>query len=184
MHTVTKDFTGVTLAFAGPRVSVRTMEETDATQEYANWLCDPEVNQYLATKHATVDGLKDYIAEKNQKADALFFGIFLNENDKHIGTVKLEPIELEKKSTTIGVMLGNKACWGKGYAGEAMQLLIDWCFNELGCTEIILGAVSENAAAIRLYSKLGFKEVKRVPADLHYGDQIFDRIWMALKKQI
>ena len=171
------DYSDAKFSFEGPRVTLRIMEDGDATERYAGWINDPEVNRFLGTKHTTVQGLRDYIAQK----DALFFGIFLKDGT-HIGTVKLEPIEHEKNCATIAVMIGDKTCWGKGYAAEAMQLLIDWCFQELKFDEVNLGVIAKNAAAIRAYEKMGFVETKREMAYVQYGDEVHDHVLMALKK--
>mgnify|MGYP001618205486 CR=1 FL=1 len=177
------DFSHARLAFESSRLTLRIMEDHDATPEYAGWLNDPEVNRYLATKSATIQELQDYIRKKDLQVDALFFGVYLKENNAHIGTVKLEPIEPDQKRATIAVMIGDKASWGKGYAAEAMQLLMDWCFNELGFDEVNLGVIAKNAAAIRAYEKLGFVEMKRELAYVQYGDEMHDHVLMAVKRR-
>lgn len=176
------DFANKKLSLSGSRVILRILEDRDATERYAGWLNDPEVNRFLATKSATVTELREYIAKKHAQKDALFFGIYLKENDLIIGTVKLEPIELPKKRATIAVMIGEKTEWGKGYAGEAMKLLMDWCFDELGCEEVNLGVVAKNIAAIRAYEKLGFRETKRDLGYIRYGDELHDQVWMTAMK--
>ncbi len=172
------DFSGVTKEFEGDRIRLRVMDQRDATGQYAGWLNDPEVNKFLATKSATVPELQTYIDAKHKQSDALFFGVYLKTDGTHIGTVKLEPIELEKKRATIAVMIGEKEYWGKGYAGEAMKILMDWCFSELGCEEMNLGVIAKNTGAIRTYEKLGFKEVKRDLGYIRYGDELHDQVWM------
>ena len=174
------DFAKTTMAFEGSRVTLHTMEDRDATEQYVGWLNDPEVKRYLGTKHATIQELRDYIGQKDLQPNALFFGIFLKQDGMHIGTVKLEPIEPEKKCATIAVLIGEKTCWGKGYAAEAMQVLIDWCFRTLGFDEMNLGVIAKNAAAIRAYQKLGFREVKRDLGYVRYGDELHDQVWMTL----
>lgn len=176
------NFTGFTKTFEGDRLKLRTMEEGDATELYAGWLNDPEVNRYLGTKSATLQELREYIAEKDSQNDALFFGIFLKDDERHIGTIKLEPIELEKNRTTIAIMIGDKEYWGKGYGREAMQLLMDWCFDALDCREMNLGVIGMNTGAIRAYEKLGFKEVERKIGSVRYGDAVHDHVLMAFKR--
>ena len=164
----------------GERIYLRPMTEADATPLYASWLNDPEVNKYLATKSATVEELREYVADKNAKDDALLLGIFLKDGDRHVGTSKLEPLEKEK--ATIGVLIGEKSEWGKGYAGEAMRLLIDYCFKDLGLVEVTLGVLAQNEAAIKAYEKLGFKETGRQVGAVHYPNGVFDQVTMVLKK--
>jgi RimJ/RimL family protein N-acetyltransferase len=176
------DFSHVIKSFTGERLVLHAMTSGDATETYAGWLNNPEVNLYLETKSATIEELVQYIEQKDAKSDALFFGIFLKEEGTHIGTIKLEPIEPENHRATIAIMIGDKEQWGKGYAGEAMQLLIDWCFDELGFDVIELGAIGKNAAAIHAYEKLGFQEVKREIGSVQYGEDIHDHVLMELKR--
>lgn len=45
--------------------------------------------------------------------------------------------------------------WGQGYAIEAASATIDWCFDELGWTEIIHSIAPENRASQQLAQRLG-----------------------------
>ena len=177
------DFTNTTLSFESDRIIVRTMEQGDATERYANWINDPEVNRYLGTKSTTIPELLEYIEHWNQDPQALFFGIFLKDNT-HVGTVKLEPINIQNHTAMIAIMIGDKKAWGKGYGSEAMQLLINWCFEELDLEEVTLGVVSTHMPAIRAYEKLGFVGYETELQCLHYGDEIHDRLYMAIKRPV
>lgn len=177
------DFRHLQKTFTSNRLVLRTMKISEATETYASWLNDPEVNLFLETKSATISELIDYISEKDLKPDALFCGIFLKEDGTHIGTIKLEPIKLEQKKATIAIMIGDKQQWGKGYAGESMQLLINWCFDELKLDVIELGAIGKNTAAIHAYEKLGFREVRREIGSVQYRDDIHDHVLMELKRR-
>jgi len=141
----------------GERIYLRILEEDDASEEYASWINDSEVNRYLETKKTTAEDLKKYIAEKRKSEECLFFGIFLKESKKHIGNIKLEPIDTKEKIATMGMMIGDKSHWGKGIATEALNILVDWAFNNLDIYEIDLGVLKDNAAAIKVYEKSGFK---------------------------
>lgn len=141
----------------GDRIYLRKLTEKDATPRYASWLNDPEVNRYLETKKATVEGLKRYIKEKNASLTCLFFGIFLKENHKHIGNIKLEPIDWKNRKATLGILIGDKEHRGKGLGTEAVKSLADWALDGLKLNEINLGVIPENTAAIRAYEKAGFR---------------------------
>jgi len=149
----------------GERIFLKILGEDDASEEYASWINDNEVNRYLETKKTTVDDLKKYIAERARSDECLFFGIFLNEDGsgkhgKHIGNIKLEPISTKDKIATMGMMIGEKSWWGKGIATEALNILVDWAFENLDIYEIGLGVLKDNAAAIKVYEKSGFKVCK------------------------
>lgn len=164
----------------GSRVYLRSLDENDATSDYASWMNDPEVNRFLVTKSATRQSLSEYILKKNLQADALFLGIFLGEEDRHIGTIKLEPIDEAAHEATIAIMVGDKKSWGQGLGGEAMKILIDYACKALQITRISLVVFGSNVIAINAYVKLGFKETNRKTQAVHSGDEVFDQVTMVL----
>src|SRR5205823_1503819 len=50
-----------------------------------------------------------------------------------------------------------------GLMYAAVQALLGWTFGELGMTSASLRVMSDNARAIRLYERCGFREALRVP---------------------
>ena len=141
----------------GKRIYLKTLIEDDASEEYVGWINDKDVNQYLETKRTTLEELRSYITKKKEDENCLFLGIYFKENNKHIGNIKLEPIDFKKKIATMGMLIGDKKYWGRGLATEALNLLVEWSFNNLDLDEIDLGVLKDNAAAIRVYEKAGFK---------------------------
>ena len=141
----------------GNRIYLRKLNEDDATQRYCDWLNDPEVNKYIETKRTSISELKQYIEKKNENPNCLFLGIFLKNNNRHIGNIKLEPIDFKKRNATLGILIGDKDYWGMGIGTEATKLLVDYAFKNLNLKEINLGVISENKAAIRAYKKVGFQ---------------------------
>jgi [ribosomal protein S5]-alanine N-acetyltransferase len=63
------------------------------------------------------------------------FAIILKENDKVIGTCAFISWSDEHKQAEIGFIL-NRSFWGKGYATEAIERLIQWGFDVLGLMRI------------------------------------------------
>ena len=165
----------------GNRIFLRTLKINNANKEYCRWLNDTQVNFYLGTKRATIAGLKKYIKEKNKSSNALLFGIFLKKNQKHIGNIKLEPIDFKEFKTTVGIIIGNKDYWGKGLAPEAIELLTDFAFRKLKIKEVNLGVISENKRAIKAYKKAGFKISGINKKSVCYGKKIYDNLIMSMK---
>ncbi|NQS89568.1 GNAT family N-acetyltransferase [Patescibacteria group bacterium] len=166
----------------GERIYLRELNQEDISPEYCNWLNDPMVNKFLETKKTTIEELKQYVKEKKENSNCLFLGIFLKENNKHIGNIKLEPIDFNNKRATIGILIGNKDYWGKGIAAEATKLLVNYAFNSLDLKEVNLGVISENKAAIKVYKKVGFKIDRIEKKSTMYGNKYYDGIIMSINK--
>lgn len=166
----------------GRKIYLKTLTEKNATEEYCRWLNDPEVNKYLETRRATISELKKYIEEKNRNPNCLFLGIFYKKNNKHIGNIKLEPIDVRNHRATLGILIGDKNYWGKGIGTEAIKLLIDYAFNKLNLKEINLGVISDNKRAIRVFKKIGFQIDRIEKKAVRHDEALFDKIIMSIKK--
>ena len=132
------------------------------SQEYLDWLNDFEVNRYLESRQGYNKKLLENFLKEQERKDILFWAIHTKEKNKHIGNIKIDPINLESNSGEYGILIGDKSSWGKGYAKEATSKIIQYCFDTLKLSKITLGVVSENKRAIKLYENLGFKRERIV----------------------
>jgi len=164
------------MAIRGKRIYLRELQPDDASEEYVEWMKDHEVTKYITARNLNFEDVKAYITEKKNARDCLFFGIFDNETNMHLGNIKLEPID--GKKATIGLLIGNKNYWGKGIGQEAMSLALDYAFAMLGICELNLGVASEHLTAIRLYEKLGFRIEKINKGGCQFGGRSHDQLIM------
>lgn len=167
----------------GKRIYLKKLDEKNATQKYCGWLNDPEINKYLETREATVEDLRRYIKDKNENPNCLFLGIFFKENKKHIGNIKLEPIDFDNKKATLGILIGEKEYWGKGIGTEAVKLLVDWTFDNLRLEEVNLGVISENKAAIKVYTKAGFHIDRIEKRSIKHKGELHDKVIMSVRRE-
>ena len=144
----------------GDRIYLKELVVKDVTSDYCSWLNDKEVNKYLETKKAKIKDLKIYVKNKRKSSDCLFFGIFLKKEGRHIGNIKLEPINWIDKSAVMGIMIGDKNYWGGGFGREAIKTLINWTFKKINIDKIELGVLKDNKNAIISYQKTGFEIFK------------------------
>lgn len=138
------------------RLIFKRVSENHVSQDYVDWINDSEVNMYLETRgNYNIDLLKTYIEEQYEK-EVYFWAIHLKETDKHIGNIKIDPINTVNGSGEYGILMGDKENWGKGYAKEASLRIIRYCFEELKLNQITLGVINNNISAVKLYEKMGF----------------------------
>ncbi len=134
------------------------VNEKHCTEEYCGWLNDPEVNEYLNTGSFpyTFEQLSTYIKNYSTAKNVVFLAIHLRENGKHIGNIKIEPIDFINRTAEYGILVGDKNSWQKGYSKEASAAVFTHCFNRLNIRKITLGVIEDNKNAVSLYKKLGF----------------------------
>jgi [ribosomal protein S5]-alanine N-acetyltransferase len=149
-----KDVTLCTLESS--RLFYQPMELKYATNEYLKWLNDPEINKYLEVKKEnSISELESFINDAVKKK-GFFWAIHLKENGKHIGNIKIDPVNKKHGTGEYGILMGDKNEWGKGYAKEASATIINFCFNEMNLRKMTLGVVENNTAAVKLYENMGF----------------------------
>jgi [ribosomal protein S5]-alanine N-acetyltransferase len=139
------------------RLLLLPLSRKHATEEYVSWLNDPEVYKYLETGgDYTLEKLNEFLKEVEEK-NIYFWGIHLKENLKHIGNIKIDPVNTKNKLGEYGILMGNRSEWKKGYAKEASTSIINFCFDVIGLRKVTLGVMDDNTSAVQLYQNLGFK---------------------------
>lgn len=82
------------------------------------------------------------------------FGIFLNQTNKLIGSIALYKFNPSMKCL-LGYFL-DKDHYGKGYATEAVKLILNFAFKEIGFHRVEAGVMPRNIGSIRVLEKVGF----------------------------
>ena len=138
------------------RLIMKPLNKYFLSQDYVDWMNDDEVNRYLESGgDYTLEKLNDYL-EEVERHPKYFWAIILKETNKHIGNIKIDPIDLNHLFGEYGIMIGDRSTWGKGIAKEASEIVLAFCFETLQLKKITLGVQKNNLKAIRLYEKLGF----------------------------
>lgn len=98
-------------------------------------------------------------AEKQMEKDGdnnFRFSIRTLSDDTLIGEVSIHPQWMEADAW-VGIGLGERDYWGRGYGTDTMRLILQYGFIELNLQRISLGVHSYNERAFKSYEKVGFK---------------------------
>ncbi len=146
------------LPLVGRQVYLRLVQPDDAAGRYLQWMNDPVITRYLETKAGTHTeaSLRDYIHSLLSGRDSLFLAIVLREGDRHIGNIKIGPINQRHMLGDIGIIIGEADCWGRGLATEAISLLKGYAFSQLRLHKITAGCYGNNLGSARAFEKAGF----------------------------
>lgn len=142
----------------GERIYLRDVQLADVNENYHRWMNDPEVTRYLESRFYpnTLEALREYVSCRRGDHNSVFFAIVLNEGDRHIGNIKLGSINWIHRLADVGIIIGEKDCWGKGYATEAIRLIARHSFNTMNLHKLIAGVYGVNAGSSHAFLKAGF----------------------------
>ena len=130
-------------------------------EQYAVWLNDMEVteNLQLISSVITVDDERELLKKLAQEHN---YGIIDIANNQLIGNAGFIDINHLHRTAEIGIFIGDKSYWGKGYGQEALSLLLDYAFKKLNLHSILLRVYDFNQRAIACYEKTGFRKIGEI----------------------
>lgn len=163
------------------RLILEKMQLKHISNEYVSWMNDEEVYRYLETGgNYSKSDLESYLKAAEENDQLHFWAIKIKANDKHIGNIKIDPINFKHGYGEYGILMGDRDEWGKGFAREASKGVIDYCFDVLKLRKVTLGVVADNTAAVHLYRKLGFVQEGYYKYHGLYNNQLCDTYRMAI----
>jgi len=74
-----------------------------------------------------------------------------------IGDCGLWDFDITSRRCELGIAIGERDCWGKGYGREAVRLLVDYAFRHHNLVKVCLETTADNERAIRAYEAAGFQ---------------------------
>ena len=141
----------------GERVRLRAVEREDMKTFHA-YVNDPEVTRglalYMPMSMAEEEAWFDSKRDPNEKP--LSIEVRKGRGWKLVGNCGVFGIELANRSAELGIMIGEKSEWNKGYGAEAMTLLLRHGFETLNLHRLYLRVYAGNVRAVRSYEKAGF----------------------------
>ncbi|MEK6753691.1 MAG: GNAT family protein [Chloroflexota bacterium] len=143
----------------GKRLRLRAVEREDVAK-FHEWINDPEVTRglalYLPMSMTDEENWFNSLEKRDQKEKPLSIEVRRGKGWKLIGNCAVFGIDLVNSHAELGIMLGEKSEWNKGYGSEVMSLLVRHCFETLNLNRAFLRVYTENIRAVRSYEKAGF----------------------------
>ena len=99
---------------------------------------------------------------------------------KFIGQCALFRFDSVAQTCGLGIAIGDKAYWGRGYGREAVMLLLDYAFRLRNLRKVWLSTNSNNERAIRAYLACGFVDEGRLRQQVWSNGQYLDEVRMGV----
>ena len=147
---------------------------------FTRWGQDSEYQRLQGTGPCnlwTQKMVEDYF--EKELGDMFMFTIHTLADDRAIGSIDLSKPDWAGNAW-VGIGIGDRQDWNKGYGTEAMHLAVDFGFRELNLQRITLSTFEFNPRAIRSYEKVGFQHEGRQRQFLLHDGQRWDLIIMGI----
>ena len=137
---------------------IRELLESDVKQEYLDWFKDDEVTKFLEVdgKSLSINNVIDYINDGKTSRKYYMYAICLKETGKHIGNLKVGPIDWKHLIADLVTVIGDRDQWGKGYATEAIKIGNKLAFEKYNLRKLNGGMYASNIGSIKAYTNAGW----------------------------
>jgi diamine N-acetyltransferase len=143
----------------GEKVRLRPIERDDLPR-YVEWFSDPEVRRhllvYLPFSLAQEERWFENLLGQLERQKVVVLAIETAEG-VHIGNTGLHAIDWRNRHAELGIMIGEKTHWNRGYGADAVRTLLELAFHEMGLHRVFLRVDVDNGRGIRCYEKVGFQ---------------------------
>ena len=155
------------------RLVIRPFKQADITDSYLSWLNDPEVTRFSNQR----------FREHNVMSVSAYFKSFISSNNSFLlldrldgsGAIGTATVYRDNNHGTadIGLMLGDRRCWGKGYGREAWTALLEALLSEPGLRKVTGGTARLNKGMVKIMEQSGMElEAVRSRQELIEGQPV------------
>ena len=166
--------------FRGEKVILRQMKQEDIAQLHE---FDQDVEIYgldCAYPRASPIERAQAVFENSTKVDDNLAAFAIEADGKYIGSIMLMNLKNRHGNFELGIGIGDRAYWGRGYGRDAITVMLHYGFHYLGARRIELTTHAKNERAIRCYLACGFVEEGRPRKVLWIEGEYVDLVNMGI----
>lgn len=159
----------------GRLVRLREKQIDDAPRDY-EWRRDPELARFDAARPLAMS-YRTFVSTMSEdlqftSAYRRSFAIEELAEQKHIGNVMFYGYNHLAREAELGITIGDREYWSRGYGTDAVGLMVQYLFTERDLKRVYLHTLSWNYRAQAAFTKAGFQRVKSVHRDGHDFEQM------------
>ena len=142
----------------GNKVKLRRKKLSDVRDDYS-WQSDPELARLDAAPVLSASFaayLLDYTEVIHKSKPNRYPLSIVNLEGKHIGNCTCYDINEDRGEAQLGIMIGNRDYWDKGYGTDAVSTLVDHIFLNTDLRRIYLKTLDWNLRAQKCFRNCGF----------------------------
>jgi RimJ/RimL family protein N-acetyltransferase len=170
---------------AGERTRLRPADLADAPR-FQDWINDPEIARYLGGPGYQFSLAAERAFVEAHTVNDWDHGIFLAIEATDavapvlIGSIDLRALDPIARRGEIGMVIGDRDYWSRGFGSDALRTMCRFGFNELDLHRIELNVADFNPRAQRAYEKVGFTVEGRLREHRYAAGRYYDTLVMGL----
>ncbi len=163
------------------RLIIEPFHEKYLTERYVGWLDDPEVVRFSEQRLRahTLKSCRAYMNSFEGTPNYFWACVTRGPDIRHIGNANAY-VDTRNKVGDVGILIGEKNYWGKGYGLEVFAAVTDYLFRENHVRKVTAGTVAANTGMVRIMERAGMKEDGRRVRHVLFDGQEFDVVYAAL----
>jgi RimJ/RimL family protein N-acetyltransferase len=142
----------------GNKVRLREKRLADAQNDYS-WQTDPELARLDAAPQLAItfsEYLSNYTSELRYLSSVKYSFAVEVLDGKHIGNCVYYGVNKTNGEAELGIVLGNRDYWDKGYGTDAVNTMVNYIFYQTNLNRIYLKTLDWNTRAQKCFQKCGF----------------------------
>ena len=174
--------------YKGELVRLGAMDAEEAGKAFARWSRDTEFRRLMDSGVFPMKSQKNLqsMVEKDLEEQSInqhWFSIRKLDDDKLLGDIDLFVVDWSGRNAFVGLGIGERDYWGKGYGTDVMKVILRYAFTEINLNRVTLNVFEYNPRAVRSYEKAGFRHEGRMRQVLNKEGRRWDMLFMGILRE-
>jgi RimJ/RimL family protein N-acetyltransferase len=176
---------GTTNYWQGERVCLRAIEPSDA-ETFFRWNQDSQRARYLdfvwpPTSLASVQAWVGDMTRRKLEGD-VYRWVITDRAGTPVGSIDTHHCDARTGTFSYGVDIAAEER-RKGYASEAIRMVLRYYFHELRYQKVTVSVHSDNIPSARLHEKLGFQREGTLRRMVYSEGRYYDETWYGMTRE-
>lgn len=172
----------------GSLIRLAAVDHEELAKACAAWNQDTELTRLMDTRARlhSIKAIKEFFEKETLEPSPAshYFSIRALDDDRLLGDINFDVINSwGSRDAFVGIGIGSRADWGRGYGTDAMNIGLRFVFTELNLRRVTLTVFEYNPRAVRSYEKAGFKLEGRMRGALLKDGTRWDMLYMGILRE-
>lgn len=172
----------------GELVRLSAVDPDEGAKTWSRWNRDSEFMRFLDSSPSnprSQKSMQKLLEEdlEDQKSNKHWFTIRALADDKLLGDIDLSIYNWTGRDAFVGLGIGEREFWGKGYGTDVMRIILRYAFMEVNLQRVTLNVFEYNPRAVRTYEKTGFRHEGRMRQVLNREGKRWDMLFMGILRE-